>query len=276
MKKKDPEYRNLIKESWNLLIKNPVLLMPGMLMLFISVALVILYLSISGIMETMIKSPEVIINKSALQQKIGFLLLDIALVTLFDVFFITMKYGMVKEVILKKKTSFVHGLKFGLNNYFKVISVYIMSVVIIFFPLIFIGAVTYAALISTGLFKTLAGLIITLLIIIIGIVYAAYMLFNFLFVYPVLVFEEKGVIGSIKKEFHYVKTNITHTLVSWLIVIGILLLYLILRTPVGFLGKTTTNIFIAISIPFVIFLIENVFSMWEHLFIFKSYIEGRR
>ncbi len=285
---KEVEYPNLVKESWVALIKNPILLMPGIIMLFFSVALVFFYLSISGILDTIIGNPEILTNKSMLNQSIGLLLLTnpfksffsliiyIMLVILFDVFFISMKYGMVRDVILKKKASFISALKFAKNNYFKVIGVYLISSVIILFPLVFIVLFIYSFFVSTGFFANPLGFAITIFIVILGVVYAAYMLFRLLFVYPVMVFEEGSITKSIKKDFHYVKTHLTHTLISWLIVIGVLLSYFIIRTPIIFLGDATPNIFIVIALPFIIFLIENIFSMWEHLFIFKSYKEGKR
>lgn len=285
---KEVEYENLVKDSWVSLRKNPVLLVPGIIMFFLSMLFVLFYISVSGIMDMIVNNPGILFNKSMFESSLSILLLDnplrtfissiiyALLVVLSDAFFITIKYGMIKEVIKGKKPSLKEGMLFGIKNYISLLGASVVSMVILLVPLLLAALLVYKMIISTGFYMSLTGFLIIIFITIIGLVYAVYIVFRLLYLFPVMFIEEKGPFESVKKDFHYVKANITHTLMSWLIVLGVLVAYSIIRNPMKIIGSSTANIFILAAIYFLVFFIENIISIWNHLFIFKSYIKGKR
>lgn len=285
---KEVKYENLVKDSWLTLKKNPILLVPGIIMFVFSIALVLFYLSVSGILNMIANNPEIIVNKAMFHYNLGLLLmaspfktflssmLYVMLVVMFDAFFITMKYGMIKDAVQKIKPSLKKSIIFGIKHYIKLMGASIVSMVILLVPLSLFALIIYKIKFASAAFSTnIFGFLIMGFIVIIGLVYAAYIIFRLLFLFPVMFLEEKGIFSSIKKDFHYVKANVMHTLISWFIVLVVLISYSIITNPLSLFDITTTNIFIVVIISFFIFLIENIVSVWNHLFIFKSYMKGK-
>ncbi len=284
---KKVKYDRLFTSSWKLLVKNLVLFVPHIITLLISFLLFIIYLAVSGILGLLIKNPAMMYDQVILHEQIKFLLgtypvrsvlcfvIYVIVWILIDLFFVTMKYGMIKEVILKRKTSLYEGYEFAKRYYSTSLLIHVISFLLIYSPLILIATVFYIIASKTGSFILMTPWIIIAIILLLVFIYVAYMLVRMIFIYPVMTFEERGALKTIKKDFHYVKTHVGHTIITWILFAVVWFLFAVLRTPLGNIGNKAQNLFIVISVTILVLFFEGIIAVWEHLFIFRSYIEGK-
>jgi len=284
---KKVKYEHLFMGSWKLLIKNMVLFVPNVIMLLSSFLLLIVYLTVSGILSLLIKNPAMIYDQVVLHEQIRFLIgthpiksalcliIYILFVILIDLFFITMKYGMIKDIILKRKTSLYEGYIFAKKYYSTSLSIHVISFFLVYAPLITIAVVFYVIASKTSSFLLMTPWIIVAIFLLLVFIYVAYMLMRLVFIYPVMTFEEEGALKSIKKDFHYVKTHVGHTIITWILFIVVWFIFAVIRTPLGRIGNKAQNLFIVISVTLLVIIFNFVISIWEHLFIFRSYFEGK-
>jgi len=93
-----------------------------------------------------------------------------------------------------------------------------------------------------------------------------------------MTFEKKGAYNSLVEDFHFVKTHFSHTFVSWLVVVGISILVSIINKNIGYVSEILYGqLFILGLIGFsLIIVIEFIVSVWEHVYIFKSYLTAKK
>lgn len=284
---KKSKYPHLFRDSWNLLVKNLILFVPNIIMLLISFLLFIGFLGISGLLDLLIKNPAMIYNHVVLNEQIKYLIgtytarsiscliVYVLSVVLIDLFFITMKYGMIKDIILKGKTSLYSGYKFAKKYYSTSLLIHVLSFFLIYSPLVIIAIIAYNVASKTDSFILMTPPIIVAIFFLLVFIYVAYMLIRLLFIYPVMAFEEAGALKTIKKDFHYVKTHVGHTIITWLLFVVVWFVFVVVRTPLGDIGNKAQNLFIIISVTILVIFFEGIVSVWEHLFIFKSYVHGK-
>ena len=109
-------------------------------------------------------------------------------------------------------------------------------------------------------------------------VYFIYMGIRLLYVFPVMTFEKKGAYNSLKKDFHFVKAHAQHTILTWLIVIGVTFFLSIIKENAI---QTSEFLFrqlyvIGLLVLAFIFALEFMVAVWEHVFIFKSYLVAKK
>ncbi len=284
---KKVKYDRLFGSAWKLMINNLILFVPKLMMMGISIFLFILYLGASGILWLLIKSPAMVYDQMVLHEQIRSLVGNhplwsiiclvgyLVLVIITDLFFITMKYGMIKDVILRKKPTLKAGFRFAKKYYSTSLVIHITSFLMIYSPLILVGIIFYSIATKTNSFILMTPWIIVAIFLLLVFIYIAYMLMRLIFIYPVMAFEETGAFKSIKKDFHYVKTHVGHTIITWILFVSVWFVFIAIRTPLGNVGNKAQNIFIIIGVTLLVLFLSGVVSVWEHLFIFKSYVEGK-
>lgn len=281
------KYNKLVTTSWNLMVNNKILFVPKIFMFLFAFILFIGYLAASGIMNLLIKNPAMVYDQLVLHEQIRSyisrnpiwalvsLIIYILVVILSDLFFITMKYGMITDVIKKKKTSLHSGYLFAKKYYGTSLVIHLISYVLVLGPLALVGVVFYNIATKTNSFILMTPWIIVAIFLLLVFLYIAYMLMRLVFIYPVMAFEEEGAFSTVKKDFHYVKKHIGHTLITWMLFVVIWFGFTIAKTPLGSIENKAENLFIIISLAIVILILESLVSVWEHLFIFKAYVEGK-
>ena len=263
---------NLFQLSWFILKENPVLFLPNILLLVSNLILFLCLIKITGISSAVLNN-----NYGALKESIfssWFIIVVIGyfvLTLLVDNYFITAKYGLIKQVLLKGHAKLSDGLKFAKKYYLTTITIHILSFLIVFIPLLILAVLLFLLL-------PFSKLVAISIFIPLAVIYFLYISIRLIFVYPIMTFESDGEYTSLKEDFHFVKTHLHHTLLTWLIVMGVSIFISIFRENLidvkSMLHQQLALIgFLLIAI---IMVVEIAVSVWEHVFIFKSYLAARK
>jgi hypothetical protein len=270
MKKKKRE--NPFEISWRIVKNNKILFLPNLLILTVNLILVYLFLLVTGILDVFVSS-EYSLLKLVFQTPSSwiFLGLYVILVVLIDNYLLTAKYGMIKDILLKGKTDFIRGIKFANKHYLTTLGIHILSYLIIFVPLTLLAILLFFLIPSNQLLA--AAIFFPVML-----VYLVFISIRLLFVYPVMTFEKKGAYNSLVKDFHFVKTHGHQSLVTWLVVLAILIFVSVIKNNLHALNELLVNQIYGIAIVVVTFIlfIEISVSVWEHVYIFKSYLVGKK
>ncbi len=263
---------NLFQLSWLILKKNPVLFLPNILMLISNLILFLCLIKVTGIGSAVLNNNYGTLKDSLVSGwSIVFLLSYFVLTFLIDNYFTTAKYGLIKQVLLKGKANFSEGLGFAKKHYLTTIGIYVMSSLIIFIPLLILAILVFLLL-------PFSKLVAISIFIPLAIIYFLYISIRLIFVYPIMTFESEGAYTTIKEDFHFVKTHLHHSILTWLIVMGVSIFVSLFRENLvdaqSMLHQQIALIgFLLIAI---IVIIEIAVSVWEHIFIFKSYLATRK
>jgi hypothetical protein len=264
-----------IKKSLLLVEKNLVLFVPNLLMLVSNFFLLILFFHFTGFSEYLMGLRDPYNVKFLFNLKNGFLFITyILLVILTDNFFSCSKYGMIKDVILKGKANLEKGFKFGKKHYFTTLKIHLTIFSLMILPVLLFILFFAPALMVYPIFTIPSiALFICLLI-----AYLIYLSIRLLFVYPVMAFEDKGPGDSFTGDFHYVKAHLQHTIMTWVIIVGVAVVASMIRSGLENYSSFFPIKLFPLVLLFSIFLIllEMFVSMWEHVFIFESYIDGKK
>jgi len=190
---------------------------------------------------------------------------------LIDNYFLTAKYGMIREVLKKGKTSIKGGIEFANEHYFVTLRTHILSTLIVIVPLLLLAIVLFLLL-------PLNNMIAVSLFVPLAIVYLLYVTIRIIFVYPVLTFEGESAYSSVKDGFHFVKAHLHHSFVTWLIVIIFVVVLGIIKNNLIDISNFLFSQLIILGIIFalIIVVIEVTVFTWEHVYIFKSYLEANK
>ncbi len=268
MKKK----RGVFETSWLIVKNNKILFAPNIIILVINILLVVALFFLSGLFKVLINNEyKNIVDVLSSGDFIVFVLLYLIISILIDNFFIAMKYGLIKDILLKGKTSFSNGIKFAKKHYWTTLGIHVLSFLIVYVPLILLAALLFILL-------PLNSLISLALFIPLIIVYLIYIAIRLLFIYPTMTFEKKGAYNSLVEDFHFVKTHLHHTFVTWLVILLIGIITAIVKQNLQALKGILFQqvIFLGFLAGIIIIGIEIAVSVWEHVFIFKSYLAGKK
>lgn len=263
---------NLFQLSWFILKENPVLFLPNILLLISNLILFLCLIKITGIGSAVLNNDYHLLKESIFSSWfVVATIIYFVLTFLIDNYFITAKYGLIKQVLLKGHAKLSDGLDFAKKYYLTTIGIHIMSSLIIFIPLLILAVLLFLLL----PFSTLVAISIFIPL---AVIYFLYISIRLIFVYPVMTFEKKGAYNSLKEDFHFVKTHLHHTLLTWLIVMGVSIFISVFRENLidvqSMLHQQLALIgFLLIAI---IMVVEIAVSVWEHIFIFKSYLTARK
>lgn len=265
----------IFTDSWRLLRHNLVLFVPNILMFVFSFGVLGLFLHLLGLLELFvtIDAPEtgsLMLAQFWLEKRltiIAYAILYGLMVFLVDNFFATMKFGMIRDVVVEGRTSLGSGIKFGCHRFFTVLVIRFLSFLMIFGPIVLFG---YLAVILIP--KVPALMYLVLLFVIAAIAYVAMIGIRLLFVYPTMAFEDDDSLTSIAHDFHYVKTHMSHTIIVWLIILSVMIGGYAIRSSlltfrIGMVG--------IIGISAILIMIELTISVWEHVFLFDNYYKDQ-
>lgn len=264
--------RNLFLESWLIVRNNRILFAPDLIVLGINLLFSWLFLLFTGLDKALMENNFELFFDLAYNWYIWIYFGIYLLATLLlDNFFLTAKYGMIKDILKKKKTDFKSGISFAKEYYFSSLWIHILSSLIVIVPLLLLAVLLFFLL-------PIHTLIAVTIFIPLAIAYLIYITIRLLFVYPVMAFEKDGAYKSIKEDFHFVKTHLHHTLLTWLIVIGISIFASIIQENLSYLNEFMIGqlFFLGLIVAAIIFAIEISVSVWEHVFIFKSYLTEKK
>ncbi|MBI2668659.1 hypothetical protein HYX14_02340 [Candidatus Woesearchaeota archaeon] len=262
----------LFTESWLILKKNKVLFVPNVLLFAIQLSLFGAWLWLSGIGEVVIQNDfRRFLDLIASGKPVIFFVVYLFIGMLIENFILTAKYGLIKGVLTKGKTSLKEGMQFAQQYYWTSLGIHVTSTLIVVIPLLLIAIVLFLLL-------PVSKLVAVALFIPLALMYLAYITIRLLFVYPVMAFHKKGAYSSLKEDFHFVKTHLHHTFVTWLILVGVLIIVSIMKANAGFVTELLYGqlFFLGLVGVFVILALEILVSVWEHVFIFRSYLAERR
>ena len=281
------KYERLFASSWKLLLKHKTIFVPNLFMISASILWTLAYLAISGILKLLIKNPTMVYNQIVLQEQFRSfvgnnpiwaplsLVIYMLLWFLTNVFFATIKYGMIKELILTGKTSLSKGYLFAKRYFATSMLVHMIRWLIIFGPIAALVVIFYIIGTKTNSFILMTPIFIIAIILLLVFAYIAYMMVRLLFIFPIMAFEELGALRSLKKDFHFVASHVGHTIITWILFLVVWAIYAIVRTPLGVIGNKAQNLFIIISTTVLITLLSLIKSVWENMFIFRAYAKGK-
>ncbi|MFP4400406.1 MAG: hypothetical protein ACLFPQ_00865, partial [Candidatus Woesearchaeota archaeon] len=142
---KDIKYSKIMESSLETLKKNKIIFLPNILMVLISVFLLWILYNVSGLQELLTLKPFILDDKIVFGEELARLFMTPRFATstiiwfiaeiLLGAYFVVMKYGMIKDVILHGRTSFKSGMEFADKNYLRYWGVHIMSYLLIYGPL---------------------------------------------------------------------------------------------------------------------------------------------
>jgi hypothetical protein len=263
---------NLFQLSWFTLKDNPVLFLPNILMLVFNLILFLCLIKVTGISSAMLNNNYGGLKESLLSGwSIAAIIVYFVLTFLLDNYFITAKYGLIKTILLKGKVKFSEGLAFAKKYYLTTLGIHVMSSLILFVPLLILAALLFVVL-------PFSKLVAISLFVPLALIYFFYISVRLIFVYPVMTFEKKGAYTSLTKDFHFVKTHLHHAFLTWLIVIGVSIFISIFRENLidaqSMLHQQLALLgFLLVAI---ILVVEISVSVWEHIFIFRSYLAAKK
>jgi len=254
------------KNAFQLLRKNLVIFVPNILMLFFNLAFFVVFLYLTGIIDLIFGGTSSYIFTI---KNLIYLIVYLVIIAKIDNFLTCSKYGMIKDLILKGSTDLASGFKFGKKYFFKALKIHFIVFLLLVVPTLIIAAF---------LFTVDPNYIVQLLFVLFLIVYLVLISIRLLFLYPVMTFEDKGAYNSLKEDFHYVKAHLHHTVMTWIFVVGVGLTFSMFKQMVK-TGLTDLSKYVIIGAVLgavVLILLEIGVSIWEHIFIFQSYLEGKK
>jgi hypothetical protein len=281
---KDLEYSSILRNSLQLIKKNPLLFAPNILMILSSLLLILLFFHGSGLFDLLTTKTYVLADKTALFEeltalsgKARFTFSGLAWIIgelVIGAFFLVAKFGMIRSVVKREKITIKKTLAFVETHYFNYWFIHFISTAIIFGPLFIIFFIYFLFIANNLAFIEIAPFIMGAFAIIWA-VYAFWMWMRLLFVYPVMSFEKDEFFKSIKDEFHYVKTHVLHSLMSYLIFLSFGVGIWLVDKSINVIGVYISGQAVIITITLLMIFFEIFLTTWEHVFIFKSYEAGK-
>jgi len=255
------------EESWEVLKDNLVLFIPNVFMIVVSLVLGFGFFWLSGLYGLFEKSAAVtdwVADEwllAFLSENWAFLvvlfLVYFVLLFLSDIFFSLSKYGMIKDVIAKRRSLLKDGFRFARKHFFSSVLVHLFSVFFVLLPLVAIGIV---------LSELFTSITLIALFSIFAVLYKFLAIFRLFMPYPVMAFERAGGFQSIRTDIHYLKTQMGHLFISWLVIIGV---SYIITHPI------TREIAFMVFLMIVLVLFEMLLSTWEQLYILEAHISKK-
>jgi hypothetical protein len=243
-------YFGLLKKSWNDFRKNPALVLPVLLSLvvlflffIVAVLELLLFLKIFG---DGLPIPwnlwDIYNSPTGLTFSVFFILVDCLLLLLAGSYVRSMRIGMYREVIQKKKTSLENMFKSGGRYFKRCFQVSIIKVVFIITPLIILGWISLLIFLS----RPYTGLVVFTFSFVIFFFYLIIIAFGFFFIEPIITEKNKQGWTLVKTSFGYTKKNIFNVIKTWLVIflVGLVagLVLQIFDVPFGLTGKALYRI----------------------------------
>jgi len=261
-------FQKEMKKSWLETKKNPILFAPKIFSITLSIIILTVLLSSIGVFGEFAKSGFSVERLGLILKSLVFTLpfwIYLIIEIIISVFFSGMSLGMYKDITLKKKTSLKKGFNYGIKYFWNIIKISILYYILIGVALF---ALVYAVKIF-ALFNIFLSLAIFSFYLILILYWLFLVILRLFFVYAAMVFGKGGALQSVRIGAQFGKIHFKHTLITWLIVVGIYLLVNLTKQPV------VSNNHILITLIAILFftILEIVVSVWEHVFVFNMYLD---
>ncbi|MDV0444988.1 hypothetical protein MmiAt1_05400 [Methanimicrococcus sp. At1] len=240
----------ILKKGFDDVKKNPIMALPFIilgLIEFILVTLFGVYFTISffeksGIMTSMMENPELYIDPDYILNMFGNIpsgtitmffvlgLVILVVVVLATAFLRAGLIGMSKEAILSGKTNFSDMMRYGKKYFLKELGLSVLIYLILFIPSILIGIIGGAAAVYASVASTS---IIFMLLMILYFVYLIICAFLFYFAEYALIYDDFGIIDSLKRSYHIFTENKSAVVIFVLVM---LIVYFVVSLLMWLLG----------------------------------------
>jgi hypothetical protein len=264
-------YKTNFKKSWSELGNNIVLLLPDLINIIFIMVLGYFLLYITGLSE-ILKNIPLNLNSENIQDIMPLItnnlgtIITVAIIFLVTMFFFSIavvatKFGMIKDVMKKKKASIQNGLGYIKKFYWKIFNIKIWTF------LIYLAVVVGVIIIYAILTALQLGSFATVLSILFLVVLAIIVFLSLLFKYVILFTKNSDPRKAISLSYKFFKNNNRYSLV---ILCMIILVALAVSMAFSILGL----------IPYVGEFIQSlssfgtlVVSVWANIFLFNSYLK---
>ena len=263
---------NNIKRGFDILIKNPRLLLPDIILLIFILIFSGLFVFISGVYTIIFsvnfeESLRSLISNTPELMKV---LLTLAVAALLS--FITgittsaLKYELIKNIFVNKKITFMKAFSNSKYYFLPILYLKIATFIIYIIPLLIL-VLLVALFKSTILAAILIGLLLILYII---------LTLAFLFRYPILFLKTKKTKEILLASYNYFKQKKAYSLLLVLSIFIVSLILSLFTTILNILLAFAQNLGIVFTILFILYviiriLVNMVTSVWVSVFIFISY-----
>ena len=282
--KKRFDYTDLALTSIKHMRKNPALFLPDFVLFLITFFITIIFYRYSGLSillseiltaEARTELIKLFLFENWLQVLVSVLIFAFVTFVL-GVSIETIKFTMIKQIILKKKISLLKSWQDKNNYFWKIV---LMKVMIFLLVLIAIFLLSIFSIILFTISSTFGGFSLTWLISILALIVFIFFTLSLLFRYAILFLENKSAGKTIRKSFMFFKKNKKHTFNVWFITTLVGVVFGVLATTMSiYLAKlqVLTNVIIIIYIisfmsSFASFAIRILSTIWSQLFIFENY-----
>lgn len=254
------------RKSFELLKNNKIIFVPNLLMLAFNAIFLIIFLYLTGLIDFLFGAT---LQPIFTARNLVYLVIYLSVVAAIDNFFTCSKYGMIKDLILKGKTNLKRGFQFGKKYYYTTVKIH---------AIVFLLLVIPTLAVAIYMFTCAEYVVIRMLFTLFLVIYLILVSVRLLFLYPVMTFEDEGAYQSFKDDIHYVKSHIHHTLMTWIFVVGVGLAFSMVKQMARTgLVQLSNYIIIGAVLGFLLLIfLEITVSIWEHIFIFESYFEGKK
>ncbi len=261
-KKRRKSRSNSFHDSWNIVKTYKQLFIPNIIMFAFQLFLFVIFARFSGFWSWLVTGQPLTLKI------IWWAISYVLIVMLVDNYFLTAKYGMISHAVKNGKVDLNVAWKFARTYYWTTLQIHVASWLIVIVPLSLLAALLFVVLpqhpiVALNLFVAIA------------ITYMVYTGIRLLYVYPIMTFHTKGAYKTITEDFHFVKTHMHSTIITWLIVVGVGFLASIVQHNLDLAVEIMQGplLFIGIIGTAIIVLVEMAVSVWEHVFIFMRYLQ---
>jgi hypothetical protein len=255
------KYSEILKKSWVLLEKHPIFLLPHALGVLFSALWFIIIIMLTSFIDR-----AVIVKgyADALTLLIGGLYLLVQIMIWF--YFTGISYSVYQQVTFKHKKKLKQILRFSHDQFYHIIGVSIFLFVTVMLPLVAIFIIMLSSWFDS------ISVYIRAFYIAVLVVWLFLISWRLIFIFPIMAVG-KPKHHVIHASFHFAKTHMRHTLISWLIAFEILLVMnlsgRVITVATGF------DIWLLAIGSMLAIVVEIVLSAWEHLVLYELYIETK-
>ncbi len=279
-------YLGFVKKGFQYIKENPILLLPEALLFIVTYFLTLALYRFSGLSEFVKMAfasgqkidPAIFLKAFAQDyttQIIVSLAVFIFVTFIFGVSMETIKFRMVKMVVLGEKVNIRDILEGRAFDFYRIIG---MKVIIY---LIASAIALCLMLLASFLFSISNGLVAFAAWISAGIGIALFVILSIglLFRYPLLFLEGQNAATTVRNSFHYFTKNTKHVLISWLVYFGVAALFgvasalasLAFAQLQGLVAGVTVIYLVSFTGAIAAFAFRLVYNVWAGLFLFESY-----
>lgn len=264
--------------SYNLLKKNLILIVPGLVYIGIFLLLSLILLKISGLLNIVINNyadtealtseiKNLFTTSSILINFIIYLIIFIITNFIIGITALATKLDMIKSLMKNKKPNLGESFANSKNYFFAIFITKLLIYLIILIPI----------LITVLIQLIFKQQVISIMLLVLTLLFYVYLIFVLYFVYPIIFLKTNSPIPAIKESFLFFINNKKHTIFTAIIATLTVLAVSYLLTPFQqlFLSIASGNVLLVLMIIFYIIstLINQAMDIWKNIFNFLNYLK---